>query len=97
MIRAALVLAVAICCALLPAVPASADGGPRRATLRAGGAVPPPGSPVANYYDCRPNGCFLRQSYYDTPDYMRPSVFLGREPYRQGDWFTFRYGQRPWW
>jgi len=46
---------------------------------------------VAN--ECRRYPCWGWSAYYDTPPHLRPRVFYGYAPHRDGDWFRYFYGR----
>ena len=53
---------------------------------------------------CERDRCVKRPSYYDTPPELRPRVFHGYAPHRDGDWYEhykgwFGYRKRwsGWW
>jgi hypothetical protein len=41
---------------------------------------------------CARDRCMKRPSYYDTPPELRPRVFYGYAPHRQGDWYEYYKG-----
>jgi hypothetical protein len=41
---------------------------------------------------CARDRCLKRPSYYDTPAELRPRVFYGYSPHRQGDWYEYYKG-----
>jgi len=44
--------------------------------------------------DCSRYRCWWGwPSYYDTPPHLRPRVFYGYAPHRDGDWFWYLYGR----
>src|SRR5262249_47693597 len=44
-------------------------------------------------YECRRYPCWGWSAYYDTPPHLRPRVFYGYAPHRDGDWFRYFYGR----